>query len=507
MELELRKDYINCWENVFKTTLAQEETTEMIVPDARPDILQMLDGEGRLLLKRKEALDGKAELSGLIRAALLYQPDGESGVRSLDCVLPFSATVESSSLSRRSQIIAIPQVQKVEVHVLNPRKILVKVSVALDVSVYMPQSMPICPCVEDGEAYAMQQKTQEYRSHMTVTALEKMFHYSDVLNLPAGKSDMAELLKTRGDCICNEAKVIGNKLVFKGEARLELLYRSQDGVVTSAGFTLPFSQIMECDEAGEEALPQMKIIFTDISCKSADDAGRNISVELELLAQGTLQRTETRLVLTDLYSTKHTVEAQQKMHPICRLMDQGIAPESVREVLETGMAVESILDVQVRPGQLLRNRQNGSLELGAEVEVFVLFAAEGDTVTSLHRKLIVPHHIPISDRWEYDCEFWLSREPAAVPAREGLEISFTLDFKWAAVERSELPAISAVTVREQEEQSGDVLPSVIIRAVRADEELWDLAKAYHTTQAEISGANALASAQLTSGQMLLIPKV
>ena len=34
MELELQKDYINCWENVFKTTINQEETSEMIVPDA-----------------------------------------------------------------------------------------------------------------------------------------------------------------------------------------------------------------------------------------------------------------------------------------------------------------------------------------------------------------------------------------------------------------------------------------------------------------------------------------
>ena len=104
-------------------------------------------------------------------------------------------------------MIAMPQVQKVEVHVLNPRKILVKVSVALDISAYAPQSMPICPCVGDCEAYCVQEKTQDYRSHITVAALEKMFHYSDVLNLPAGKPDLAELLKTRGDCICNEAKV------------------------------------------------------------------------------------------------------------------------------------------------------------------------------------------------------------------------------------------------------------------------------------------------------------
>ena len=45
MELELRRESVRCWETVCRTKLEQEETAEMIVPDACPDIWQVLDGE------------------------------------------------------------------------------------------------------------------------------------------------------------------------------------------------------------------------------------------------------------------------------------------------------------------------------------------------------------------------------------------------------------------------------------------------------------------------------
>ena len=51
MELELRQETVRGWETVCRTTLEQEETAEAIVPDARPDIWQVLDGQARLLLR------------------------------------------------------------------------------------------------------------------------------------------------------------------------------------------------------------------------------------------------------------------------------------------------------------------------------------------------------------------------------------------------------------------------------------------------------------------------
>ena len=108
MELELKRDAIHCFETVADVTICQEETQEAIVPDACPDIWQVLDGEARLLLQRKEPQDGKGEFSGLLKTTILYQPEGEQGLRAMEVTLPFSASPELTQLTRRSMLHVIP---------------------------------------------------------------------------------------------------------------------------------------------------------------------------------------------------------------------------------------------------------------------------------------------------------------------------------------------------------------------------------------------------------------
>ncbi|MDF3003249.1 MAG: peptidoglycan-binding protein LysM [Bacillota bacterium] len=506
MELELRQDYISCWDKGYHRIINQEETLEMIVPDACPDILQILDGEGKLLLQRKEPMDGRAEFSGSIKVTVLYQPDGVGNACSMEAILPLSTATESPAITRRSKLMVNPQIQKIEVHLLNPRKVLIKVNFTLDVQCFTAQNISVCSCVENCEKYAVKQKTEEYQSYMTVAVLEKMFNYSDVLTLPAGRPDMKELLRTRADCSCNESKVIGNKVVLKGEAKLDLLYRSLDDRLCSALFQLPFSQIIECNDPGEETVPEIRIIYTDLSCKPNDEGGRNLSVELELLAQGFLRKIESSSILTDLYSTGYEVTPIQTEYPVCLKMDQGVAPESVREVLETGVSVEDILDIQVRPASLATSKQGNELAMNAEVEVFVLFMTEQGSISSVHRRFIVAHHIPISDLWQYSSDFWISREGSASPVSGGIEVSFTLEFGWNAMETGAIQGIERVRLEENKANAKEC-PSVIIRSVRARESLWDIAKAYVTTEEEIAEANSLSTMELYPGQMLIIPRL
>ena len=82
MELELKQETVQCWETACRTTIEQEETAEMIVPDARPDIFQVVDGETRLLLQRKEPQEGKAEFSGLLKTRLRSHDNEPCGCRS-----------------------------------------------------------------------------------------------------------------------------------------------------------------------------------------------------------------------------------------------------------------------------------------------------------------------------------------------------------------------------------------------------------------------------------------
>ena len=392
MELELRQETVRGWESVCRATLEQEETAEMIVPDACPDIWQVLDGEARLLLQRKEPQDGKGEFSGLLKTTILYQPEGEQGLRAMEVTLPFSASPELTQLTRRSMLHVIPRVLSVDVHLLNPRKVLVRVGYCLDIEGFEPQARSLTSLVEEPERYGIRQKTGELRSFQTVYAQEKAFTYQDTVVLPAGRPDAVELLRTRAQCTCTEARVIGSKLVFKGEAMLQLLCRGEDGALFTGEFHLPYSQIMDAGEDSEEGMCSMDLLFTDVKCTPVEEDRRSFQVELAVQAQAVLRREVTVPILTDLYSTAYEVQPEEVTCPVLHLLGQGEEQESVREVVGTQGLPGNLLDVQARLGRTGQSQEGEDQMLTQEVELVVLYDTE-EGLASARQKVVVQHRL------------------------------------------------------------------------------------------------------------------
>ena len=99
MELEFERDTIVCYETLTEVTLCQEETLESIVPDACPDILRIVDVCGQATLSSKAAKEGMAVVTGMVRAVILYQPEGSAGLRRMEVGLPFTCQAEATGLT------------------------------------------------------------------------------------------------------------------------------------------------------------------------------------------------------------------------------------------------------------------------------------------------------------------------------------------------------------------------------------------------------------------------
>ena len=278
MELELDRTQRSGYEAVLDTTVCREETLESIVPDACPDILRICDTEGVVCLRDKVLQDGRVELSGSVRAALIYLPDGEEWIRRMEVELPFSCTLEHPALTPLCRVVALPRVQGADARLINPRKVLVRVDLAFCVQVYAPVEDDICSGVLAPEEAGVQQMSEQCDACTTVCVQEKPFTFSDEISLSGSKPEAEELLKCRAALRCSESKVIGNKLIFKGESQLQMLYRSSAGGLCTAEYELPFSQIMEITGAGEESTCDVYVVLTGLDCALDSGDGRTISV-------------------------------------------------------------------------------------------------------------------------------------------------------------------------------------------------------------------------------------
>ena len=67
MELELKKESVDCYRSGTPILLSLEETAETVVPDHEPDIARIVDVSACLLLRSRTIADGRLTASGSVR--------------------------------------------------------------------------------------------------------------------------------------------------------------------------------------------------------------------------------------------------------------------------------------------------------------------------------------------------------------------------------------------------------------------------------------------------------
>ena len=506
MEFELDRTQMKGFDALLDVTLRPEETLEMIVPDACPDILRIVETDGKVLLKSKEAMDGRVELMGMFQMSILYLPDGESGMRHLDVNIPFTCAAEGRDVSSACSVVAEARLCRADTRALNPRKVLVRAEAAVDVTVFSPRTETVCSRVLTGEGESVEQLTETQDIYLTACVQEKPFPFSDEVNLSAGKPAAAELLKSRVILAQGDSKIIGNKLIFKGSANISLLYRGEDDKIYTMGAELPFSQIMEITGVSEEAECDLALALTGAECTLAPAGeGRVVSVELEVMAQAVIREPRTLELLTDAYSTRKPLAAEWSGCPIDKKLDRGVRSQTVREGWDTPVTLREITDCRMAVGQVTQEREGDRLIMNAQVELQVLAVDEEGECASLQHTVTVPCPLELPDGCQCLCRCEGVGDVYASPAAGGVEVRFTLDFRYCAVSRRQITFLSGIYPGEASAEAGEQ-PSLVLRMLEEGERLWDVAKAYGTTIMDIISVNEMEDESAGVGKLLLIPR-
>ncbi|MCI8437404.1 SPOCS domain-containing protein [Oscillospiraceae bacterium 44-5] len=502
--MEFERDTIISYDTVAEVTLCQEETLESIVPDACPDILRIVDVCGQATISGKQAREGSAQVTGMVRASILYQPEGGGGLRRMEAGLPFTCQAEAPGLTERGTVFARPRLRSAEARALNPRKVLLRVDLAVDITACQPVERPICGGVTGSEEEGLCQRQFRGEHYQLCAVQEKPFTFSDQVRLQ-GTGESPVLLAVRAQPVCTESKLIGSKLIFKGMVELYLLLQEMEGGLSAAHESMPFSQIIEVTGAGEEGDCLVEVEVASLQCDQIPGDGRELDVTLELLAQAQVYSRRPVTLLQDLYSTSSLMEVERENQPLCSLTDQSVRPQAVRELLETGEMVRSIVDARLALGQVRQSREGKELVLTTEACVTVLYLDENELVQCVRRSLPVTCRLECPEGAKCSCFCACPGEVFAAPAAGGVEVRFTVEFHCMTTETTAVPTVTSAQLGEARNAGEGQRPSVVLRMPSPGEELWDIAKAHGTTMEQILQANELEEDALPFGRMLLIP--
>lgn len=478
---------------------SQEETLESIVPDACPDISRIVSAAGKVFLKDKELGEGTLRLTGTAKVTVLYIPEGETAPKALEVAIPFQCAKDDPRFHSGSPVQAATHAASADARAINPRKILVRVDLAVWAAAYEQEHRELSCDITSTDGIGLEKLFAPCKCYMIQEVTEKAFTFSDVLRPPASKPEIEELLFCQWDLGAMDAKFIGKKLVLKGDVQLAAIYRCGEGV-NQIRFELPYSQILDLGDVPEEAEPEVAVILKNVDCRLLDG---ELEVAVEALAQASLWARRSVTLISDAYGIGLPVEVERAPVRLCSMAERSSHREMARMLYESNIPAKQVLDCRVAAASIVSAPIEGGLEFSAQINAAVLYFSEDDTLCAADAVIPVSCRVALPEGASCACRCRPIGEATAVPVTGGLEIRFEAEFFWTTVLDEQVNCV--VDIRPSSIQTADTRPSVVIRRVEDGEVLWDIAKSCGATVGDICGANGLTTEEVAGGTLLLIP--
>ncbi len=478
------------YEKTLHAPVVREDTQELIVPDARPDIAEVLLADGQSCLRGKDLRSGGIAVTGLSELTVLYRT-AEGGLEKLEADVPFEAEFPLNEGGDADRIIAEVRLVSAEARMLNSRKLILRAECCVTASVWSPRELSWAADAES-EGCSIELLREEKTVWPVVQVEEKTFAAEEEVPVPGGKSAPEALLFTRAVLNREGCEAVGSRLVVRGSAEVSAVYMGSDGFPAQALLRLPWSAFLELPEAGEELRWELTCALT--GCSASLASGGGFAVSLGGVVQCALRKREELSYIADAYGTD------------CALLPAFAEAQLPLDVTETqtGDTLELRLGGLKKPRSLLCvtadcARPRGEKEgVRLPVTVKALCLMEDGELECLRGsgEALCP-----------DCACLpevSAGEPYAGVTPAGVEVRVPVSFRQTVVRTETLRLLTGAEVRQREERHG---PAVTLVTAALGDSVWSLGKSRGLPCAAIRCYNELGPGEEPApGTLLLLAR-
>ena len=223
---------------------------DMIVPDIKPDILNIIRPNGTICIYKKEVLDGRVKIDGTIQVHIIYSADDEmSSVHSLNTSLDFSEIIQVPNAASEMDLNLKTCINNIETKILNGRKINIKCNANFLLKLYSNDSVDIIKQINGIDDMQKLCYDVEIKS-LIGQGCTKAFAKETVAIDPA--DNLAEILDTELTVTNNDIKTSYNKVLVKADVCIKILYITEDNIINSCTNTIPAMGFVDIQGINEE---------------------------------------------------------------------------------------------------------------------------------------------------------------------------------------------------------------------------------------------------------------
>lgn len=487
MDLQFRKEPISYLRTVANEIQTQEQTQEVRLPDGMPDIGRVIASWAQVLVRGKEWRGNNAGVNGGVMVWVLYSPEDDSGMQCVDTWLPFQMKMDVDATLQDGTICAMPLLQNVDARSVSARKLMVRSSV----------SMLMCAQIRDKADVGIPDELPEdvyvlknmYPMLLASEYGEKAFAVEESLELPGAAPEKLVYYKLCPEII--DQKIMTDKLIFRGNVKLHLLYMDEEGQLHHWNGEVPFSQYSELSrDYTDSAEAVLQLVVTNLELEKGAD--HKILLKAGILGQYTVYDRKEVSVVEDAYSPKRQISLQRDSLRLPAILDTVTETVNIQHTADC-----KVVDAEFCPDMPRLYKDTEGIHAGLSGVFYTLMSTEDGRLQGTAQRWEDDKILP-ADR---DVVTEMTLGPANVlVSGSALEAEIPMTVRYLADQ--EMPVISGLELGELRESDPE-RPSLIL-CRKGNRSLWDIAKQTGSTVETIQMLNGLIQ-EPEPDKMLLIP--
>ena len=473
----------------------REQTQELRLPEAMPDIGRVLGCWGQVVLRGKEWRNGSMGVSGGVMARVLYAPEDGSEPQTLESWVPFQMSWELPETERDGFICAEPKLKSIDARSTSARKLMLRANVSVQsIGMENAEEMLMEPA---GVPEDVELLKNVYPMELPQEFGEKQLQIEE--ELPSGGTYPAveRLLRYELTPVITEQKVMSSRLVFRGKGMVHLVYFS-GGEVCCRDEEISFSQYADLDrEYAQNASAAVTPVVTNLEMDAAEG---KLSVKCGLAVQFVIFDRVMAEVTEDAYSPRRSVRLEHRELGMPARLEQ----RSMELTAEQTLSAEGTkaADISFLPEHIRVQRSGDDALLTVAGTFQVLYYDPAGNLQSGAARFEQELAVPADAEAAVEGAVSIAGMPQVSVTGQGMAVSAPLKAELSFHSRGGMAAVTGMELGESAEADPS-RPSLVLQRFDSGR-LWDIAKACGSRVDAIRAANGI-QAEPEKGQLLLIP--
>ncbi len=514
MTIECRRDLLRLDQAVGEETSQALVEGEINVPETKEAAAKILDINGEVIISSREVIQDRVMVEGILRYDVLYIPEDNTEIDSLDAEIGFTQYLELPGAKPKMAAQLKLNVEHIDYELVSGRKINVKS--VLNLYGRVSEVMELEAVTDFFQLDDIEALRDSIRVSSTAGTGHSQTMVREDLELTDSMPSVLKILRKDAQVRISEKKAADNKVVAHGDVDLRILYlcEDEDEPIQYLSHSIPFSHAAEIPGAYQGMECQAEINVTEFYADLRENINnelRIIDTELVLGMDAQVFEAQEGEILVDAYSPTIAVSLKKRKVHLTQFMGESQGQTVLKESITFPEGVpkaRKILYVDARPSITDERIEEGTVNLEGILTVQVVYQTNDAAAPlgSFREDFPLRHSLEMSGLkpgMDSKSEILVEHINHTLLAQDEAELKITLLCR-AGIYQSVVKDV--IIGAEEIEKAAAKEEGIYIYYVQPGDILWSIAKRYNTTISGILKYNLLEEETPAVGTRLLIYK-